>query len=195
MQSAHADADLDHTMIALADQTRRRILTRVAGGETRVTDIAAAFPISLNSVSKLIRLLERALCLSAESKDGSTSSIFGSSRFIRRRIGSRRRSASGPTGWRRSTRYSWLGMQPEHQARSREMSGTVKARVSHRFKTSAERVFDAWLDPEMARRWMQQPFPGMGPMDVKRVEIDPRVGGPVPLRPGIRSRLRRPPER
>ncbi|WP_210278296.1 SRPBCC domain-containing protein [Phyllobacterium myrsinacearum] len=57
------------------------------------------------------------------------------------------------------------------------MVETVKARVSHRFKASAERVFDAWLDPEVAHRWMQQPFPGMGPMDVKRVEIDPRVGG------------------
>jgi uncharacterized protein YndB with AHSA1/START domain len=57
------------------------------------------------------------------------------------------------------------------------MVETVKARVSHRFKASAERVFDAWLDPELARRWMQQPFPGMGPMDVRRVEIDPRIGG------------------
>ena len=47
-------------MIALADPTRRAILSRLAAGETRVTDLAAPFPISLNSVSKHIRILERA---------------------------------------------------------------------------------------------------------------------------------------
>ena len=51
---------LDHTMTALADPTRRAILTRLERGEARVTDLAAPFDISLNSVSKHIRLLERA---------------------------------------------------------------------------------------------------------------------------------------
>ena len=53
-------SSLDHTLIALADPTRRAILARLAAGEARVTDIAAPFPISLNSVSKHIRILERA---------------------------------------------------------------------------------------------------------------------------------------
>jgi DNA-binding transcriptional ArsR family regulator len=52
--------DLDDTLVALADDTRRRILHRLAAGEARVTEIAEPFPISLNSVSKHIRLLERA---------------------------------------------------------------------------------------------------------------------------------------
>ena len=52
--------DLDDTLIALADDTRRRILKRLASGEARVTELAAPFDISLNSVSKHIRLLERA---------------------------------------------------------------------------------------------------------------------------------------
>src|SRR5437764_5382892 len=52
--------DLDHTLIALADETRRSILKRLAAGEARVTEVAAPFDISLNSVSKHIRLLERA---------------------------------------------------------------------------------------------------------------------------------------
>jgi DNA-binding transcriptional ArsR family regulator len=51
---------LDDTLAALADPTRRAILARLAGGEARVTDIARPFPISLNSVSKHIRMLERA---------------------------------------------------------------------------------------------------------------------------------------
>jgi DNA-binding transcriptional ArsR family regulator len=51
---------LDHTLVALADPTRRAILARLSAGEARVTDIAVAFPISLNSVSKHLRILERA---------------------------------------------------------------------------------------------------------------------------------------
>ena len=52
--------DLDDTLIALADETRRDILKRLAAGDARVTEIAAPFDISLNSVSKHIRILERA---------------------------------------------------------------------------------------------------------------------------------------
>ena len=52
--------DLDDTLIALADETRRSILKRLASGDARVTEVAAPFDISLNSVSKHIRLLERA---------------------------------------------------------------------------------------------------------------------------------------
>jgi len=51
---------LDDTLIALADETRRKILRQLASGEARVTEVAAPFDISLNSVSKHIRLLERA---------------------------------------------------------------------------------------------------------------------------------------
>jgi len=51
---------LSDTLIALADDTRRKILSRLATGEARVTEVAAPFDISLNSVSKHIRLLERA---------------------------------------------------------------------------------------------------------------------------------------
>ncbi len=51
---------LDATLLALADPTRRAIVRRLAGGEARVTEIAAPFPISLNAVSKHIRVLERA---------------------------------------------------------------------------------------------------------------------------------------
>jgi len=53
-------ADLDRTLMALADPIRRRILQRLTASEARVTDVAAEFSISLNSVSKHIRLLERA---------------------------------------------------------------------------------------------------------------------------------------
>ncbi len=50
---------LDETLVALADPTRRAILARLATGEARVTEVAQPFPISLNSVSKHIRMLEK----------------------------------------------------------------------------------------------------------------------------------------
>ena len=52
--------DLDDTLLALADETRRGILKRLSAGDARVTEVAAPFDISLNSVSKHIRILERA---------------------------------------------------------------------------------------------------------------------------------------
>jgi DNA-binding transcriptional ArsR family regulator len=56
-QSAKA---LDHTLVALADPKRRAMLRRLAQGEARVTELAAPFDVSLNAVSKHIKLLERA---------------------------------------------------------------------------------------------------------------------------------------
>jgi DNA-binding transcriptional ArsR family regulator len=47
-------------MLALADPTRRAILERLAHEEARVTELAEPFAMSLNAVSKHIRMLERA---------------------------------------------------------------------------------------------------------------------------------------
>ncbi len=58
--SAAHSAHLDAVFGAVADATRRAILAQLATGDARVTDIAAAYPISLNSVSKHVRVLERA---------------------------------------------------------------------------------------------------------------------------------------
>jgi DNA-binding transcriptional ArsR family regulator len=60
MMQSTPDARLDRTLVALADPTRRAILERLSRGEARVTELAAPFSISLNSVSKHIRMLERA---------------------------------------------------------------------------------------------------------------------------------------
>ena len=54
------DAKLDMVFGAVSDQTRRAILARLVSSEARVTEIADAFPISLNSTSKHIKVLERA---------------------------------------------------------------------------------------------------------------------------------------
>jgi DNA-binding transcriptional ArsR family regulator len=56
----YKNAQLDSVFNALCDPTRRAILARLTDADARVTDIAAEFPISLNSISKHIRMLERA---------------------------------------------------------------------------------------------------------------------------------------
>jgi DNA-binding transcriptional ArsR family regulator len=53
-------ANLDRTLLALADPTRRSILHSLTKGEARVTDLAEPIKMSLNAVSKHIRVLERA---------------------------------------------------------------------------------------------------------------------------------------
>lgn len=60
--------ELDQTLLALADPTRRAILQRLSAGPARVTDLAAPFDVSLNSVSKHIRILERARLVRREKR-------------------------------------------------------------------------------------------------------------------------------
>ena len=51
---------LTNTFAALADPTRRAILARLAEGEATVNELAEPFPISVQAVSKHLKVLERA---------------------------------------------------------------------------------------------------------------------------------------
>ncbi len=51
---------LDRVYGAIADPTRRAILSELAKGEVNVTHLAHRFPISLNGVSKHVKVLEGA---------------------------------------------------------------------------------------------------------------------------------------
>jgi DNA-binding transcriptional ArsR family regulator len=53
-------SELDRTMAALADPTRRAILRRLMRGPARVTEVARPFRVSLNAISKHVRALEGA---------------------------------------------------------------------------------------------------------------------------------------
>jgi DNA-binding transcriptional ArsR family regulator len=55
-----AEPMLDQVYDAIADPTRRAILGILAEGEANVGSVAERFPISLNGVSKHVKVLERA---------------------------------------------------------------------------------------------------------------------------------------
>ncbi len=55
-----APANLDAVFQALADPTRRAILTRLADGQASVNEIAAPFSMSQPAVSRHLKVLERA---------------------------------------------------------------------------------------------------------------------------------------
>ena len=53
-------SQLDSTFAALADSTRRAILTRLVAGEATVSELAEPFAISQPAISRHLKVLERA---------------------------------------------------------------------------------------------------------------------------------------
>ena len=57
--------NLDATFAALADETRRAILARLASGEATVAELCEPFEMSQPAISKHLKVLERAGLISA----------------------------------------------------------------------------------------------------------------------------------
>jgi DNA-binding transcriptional ArsR family regulator len=55
-----ADDPLSSTFAALADPTRRAILARLAEGQATVSELAEPFAMTLQAISKHLKVLERA---------------------------------------------------------------------------------------------------------------------------------------
>lgn len=66
-----SDAQLDATFSALADPTRRAIVSRLLEGDCTVGDLAAPFEMSLAAVSKHLAILTRA-GLVTQTREGRT---------------------------------------------------------------------------------------------------------------------------
>jgi DNA-binding transcriptional ArsR family regulator len=60
MPATIEDERLDDTFAALANSTRRAMLARLAQGEATVNELAEPFELSLPTISKHIKVLERA---------------------------------------------------------------------------------------------------------------------------------------
>jgi DNA-binding transcriptional ArsR family regulator len=62
--NTEADDPLSTTFAALADPTRRAILARLADGEATVNELAQPFDMSVQAISKHLKVLERASLIS-----------------------------------------------------------------------------------------------------------------------------------
>jgi len=60
MNSLAAPDRLSVTFSALADPTRRAILARLSEGEATVNELAEPFPVTVQAISKHLKVLERA---------------------------------------------------------------------------------------------------------------------------------------
>ena len=64
--------------------------------------------------------------------------------------------------------------QPSHNGRSLPANaGAALIRIAARYNATTERVFNAWLNPGIARRWLF----ATAARPIAQVEIDSRVAG------------------
>src|SRR5262245_53308022 len=61
-------AELDRTFAALADPTRRAILQRLTEGDASLSELASGFPVSIQAVSKHLKVLEAAGLITREQR-------------------------------------------------------------------------------------------------------------------------------
>ena len=179
----YSAAVLDRVFSAVSDPTRRAILARLADSDARVTDVASAFPISLNSTSKHIRVLEGA--------------------GLVRRTGARSRAHPDPgrgTARRRGGMDRALPPVLERPARRarrlrhrrRQRGGVVVTSDLHRHRPAGDRRSGRGCSS--TRGWTPRASArGCRPAGIRetRAETDPRVGGDVPHRHGRRRVLDR----
>lgn len=64
-------SELDHTLAALADPTRRAVLERLAGGTATISELAGSAGMTLTGLKKHVAILEEAGLVTTE-KQGRT---------------------------------------------------------------------------------------------------------------------------
>lgn len=156
---------LSKILKAASDPTRRAVLTLLAqGGPARVTDIAGHFAMSLNAVSKHIKVLEDA---------GLVSRVTTWREHL---IAAELDALGGIDRWFAALRSIW-DQRLETLAATLEGEGDVakelRLTVRRLIKAPTRRVYEAWLDPKMLARFMI-PAPGVS---VARARTNARVGG------------------
>jgi RNA polymerase sigma factor (sigma-70 family) len=160
---------MDAVFHALAHGARRDMLLRLAESDLTVSELAAPLTMSLSAASKHVQVLERA-------------------GLLRRTVDGRRHVCSLDRA-RLASAAEWLRFSQRHEQprdaretppryeptpeREDEMtSARAVVRLRRTIFATPDRVYRAWLDPDLLRRWLAPPG-----FVVTRVEIDERTGG------------------
>ena len=124
---------LDITFAALADGTRRAILARLALGEASVNELAAPFRLSQPTISKHLKVLERAGLISQE-------------RSAQRRL---RRLVAKPL------EYATEWLNGYRNPGTLQLTTPTDREITFRrvFAAPRRRVFDAFTQPDLLRQW------------------------------------------
>ena len=151
---------LTSTFAALADPTRRAILTRLAEGEATVNELAEPFPISVQAVSKHLKVLERAGLITR----GRSAQLRPVPPPGRSAEGGRRLAPAVP-------RLLARRLRPPRRAPAWLSSGITIIRV---FDAPRERVWREWIEPQRFADW----FGGAdAEIPLSTVSMDVRPGG------------------
>ena len=151
---------LTDTFAALADPTRRAILARLAEGEATVNELAEPFPITLQAVSKHLKVLERAGLITR----GRTAQLRPS------------RLAAAPmkdaADWLERYRDFWQASFDRLDRTTRVTEAGIH--ITRVFAAPRERVWQEWTQPEAFADWF-----GTAELEVplSTVSMDVRPGG------------------
>ena len=160
--------NLSDILKASSDATRRSILTTlVQQGPTRVTELAGRYDISLNSVSKHIKVLEAAKLV--------TRKTVGRVHLIEANLAP----VNVVEEWFSNLKSIWsLQLEALDDILTKENTmPELSLTVSRVINAPIEQVFNAWLDPIMMTKFMT---PGEG-MTVEDAKADPVEGGSFSL--------------
>ena len=181
-----ADDPLSITFAALADPTRRAILARLADGEATVNELAEPFDMSLQAVSKHLKVLERAGLISRGRNAQYRPCRLEAAPLDAPSTGSSATARSGTDRFDRLEQHLRDIQQPERQAPDDQhpsQKETTDERHQHEPRRShlhphlrrpAELVFRCMIEPEhLTHFW--------GPVGVttplENITVDPRPGG------------------
>ena len=175
---------LDAAFAALADPTRRAIVSRLARGDATVTELAAPFAMSLPAVSKHLKVLERSGLISRRRDAQFRPCHLEARRSTARSTGSPRTGGCGTSASTSSTRCRPLRARPEQDRPADERNGRIgreradadgpELRFSRVFDAPRELVFRCMTDPDhLTHFW--GPTGVSAPRD--RITVDARPGG------------------
>jgi uncharacterized protein YndB with AHSA1/START domain/predicted transcriptional regulator len=157
---------LSRILKAAGDTTRRQILTLLVQERAlRVTALAAHFDMSLNAVSKHIKVLEEAGLV--------TRKTLGREHFIAAELEPLKLTEN----WFAQLKSIWelrLAALEETILSEDKQMNELELTVTRTIPASREKVFNAWLSPALLAKFMR---PGADITQDARVKTDPVKGG------------------